>query len=219
MKKSLLGAIALGVGGSAVAGFGAAAGRDIWKGSKKASGFLILLIAIAASVSLPFLGLRNLMRGHAPGEGWKAIGDILMVPAGIAIGVGVSVFGGLMLGEEPFALAIITIVGSGFIAAVIGAIVGLWQRPSTQRRYVIAVANEAFLDGIGIRETGESEITHIDGDGNALRLIERTASSIVFMAVGKRNKRAYIGLSPQGEMLNYTGVVALGAAREMDTAA
>lgn len=219
MKKSLLGAIALGVGGSAVAGFGAAAGRDIWKGTKKASGFLILLIAIAASVSLPFLGIRNLMRGHAPGEGWKSIGDILMVPAGMAIGVGVSVFSGLMLGEERFALAIITIVGSGIVAAVVGAIVGLGQRPSTQRRYSIAVANEAFLDGLGIRETGESEITHIDGEGNALRFMERTSNSIVFMAVGKRNKRAYIGLSPQGEMQNYTGVVALGAARDMDTAA
>ncbi|KQZ92777.1 hypothetical protein ASD64_19200 [Mesorhizobium sp. Root157] len=219
MKKSLLGAIALGVGGSAVAGFGAAAGRDLWKGTKKATGTLILLTAIAASVSLPFLGMRNLIRGHAPGEGWKAIREALLVPLGIAIGVGVAIFSALMLGKEPFALAIITIVGSGLAAALIGAIVGLGQRPSTQRRYKIAMANEEFLDRLGIRETGEIEISHIDGQGNALRLIERTANSIVFMAVGKRNKRAYIGLSPQGEMQSYTGVVALGSSREMDTAA
>lgn len=219
MKKSLLGAIALGVGGSAVAGFGAAAGRDLWKGTKKATGTLILLTAIAAAVSLPFLGMRNLIRGHAPGEGWKAIREALLVPIGIAIGVGVAIFSALMLGKEPFALAIITIVGSGLAAALIGAIVGLGQRPSTQRRYKIAMANEEFLDRLGIRETGEIEISHIDGQGNALRLIERTANSIVFMAVGKRNKRAYIGLSPQGEMQSYTGVVALGSSREMDTAA
>lgn len=207
------------MGGSAIAGFGAAAGRDLYKGTKKATGTLILLIAIAASISLPFLGMRNLMRGHAPGEGWKAIGDVLLVPTGIAIGVAVAVFGGLMLGEEPFALAIITIVGSGLAAAVIGAIFGLGQRPSTQRRYKIAVANEEFLNRLGIRETGETEISHIDGEGNALRLMERTDDSIVFMAVGKRNKRAYIRLSPRGEMQNYTGVVALGSSRDMDTAA
>lgn len=215
MKKSILGAVALGAGGAAVLGFGAAAGRDLWRGTKKASGGILLLIAIAAAVTLPFIGARNLFRGHAPGEGWKSVGDILLVPAGIAIGIIVSGFAGTMLGEQPFYLVIFAIVTASLAAAGIGIFVGLMQRPTMQKRFAIAAANEAFLNQVGIRETGESEISHIDAEGNGLRLMERTNDSIVFMAVGKRNKRAYIAITPDGAMRSYSGVVSLGNSRNL----
>lgn len=219
MKKSLLGAVALGVGGSAVAGFGASAGRDLYKSVKKSTGFIVLLVAVAAAVSLPFIGMRNLLRGRAPGEGWKALGDILLVPAGIVIGIGVALFAGLIMGEEPMAVTLMSIIGAALVAGALGLLFGLISRPGAQRRYAIAVRNEEFLVSHGIRETGETEITHFDADGNTLRLMERTQNSIVFMVVGKRNKRAYITLANDGEMTDYTGVVALGASRDKETAA
>lgn len=219
MKKSFLGAVALGVGGAAVAGFGASAGRDLYKSIKRSTGFIILLVAVAGALILPFVGMRNLLRGHAPGEWWKGIGDVLLVPTGIGIGVGVALFIGLIMGNEPMAMSFIAIAVAAIAGATIGFSTGLIQRPSTQRRYAIALQNEQFLSARSIRETGETETTHYDADGNALRLIERTSNSIVFLAVGKRNKRAYIGLTKEGKMTDYTGVVSLGAPRNMDTVA
>lgn len=96
---------------------------------------------------------------------------------------------------------------------------GLVQRPRAKRRYAIALRNEEFLAFHGIHETGEVETTHFDADGNALRLMERTPNSIVFMAVGKHNRRAYIELTKEGEMIGYTGVGPLGSARNTGTAA
>ena len=113
----------------------------------------------------------------------------------------------------------LSIGGAAVAGATVGVLVGLIQRPKRRRRHAVAVRNEQFLESYGIRETGEAETTHFDADGNALRLMERTPNSIVFMAVGKRNKRAYIGLTNEGEMINYTGVVPLGATRTLDTAA
>lgn len=216
MKKSLLGAVALGAGGAAVAGFGASAGRDFYRSVKKSIGSLIVLVAIAGAIFLPFLGARNLFRGYAPGEWWKSIGDMLLVLTGIGLGIGVALLSGLM-GEELMAMSFVVITGASLVAGVVGSLVGLVQRPRTKRRYAIALRNEQFLASHGIHETGEIETTHFDADGNALRLMERTPNSIVFMAVGKRNKRAYIGLTKEGEMTDYTGVVPLGSARSMDT--
>jgi len=218
MKKSLLGAVALGVGGAAVAGFGASAGRDFYRSVKKSIGGLFVLFAVAGAVFLPFLGMRNLFRGYAPGEWWKSIGDILLVPAGMGLGIGVAMFAGLM-GLELMTMSFVIILGGSTIAAVTGIFVGLVQRPRAKRRYAIALRNEEFLASHGIHETGEVETTHFDADGNALRLMERTPNSIVFMAVGKRNRRAYIELTKEGEMIGYTGVVPLGPARNTDTAA
>ncbi len=182
-----------------------------------------MLLAAAAAFSMPFLGVRNFVRGHAPDEGGKYVGDIFLVIGGVAVGIGIALFLGILLGGKDavsmFSSATVLTIGLAAMGGATGSIVGLFQRPGTQRRFAIAMANEAFLDSRGFVETGENEITHFDGEGNALRLTERTPTSIVFMAVGKRNKRAYIGLSPAGEMQNYSGVVNLGSARDMDSAA
>jgi hypothetical protein len=41
--------------------------------------------------------------------------------------------------------------------------------------------------------------------------------SLDFLAVGIRNRRAYIRLSPEGEMTGYTGVIPMDAPREYAT--
>jgi len=219
MKKSILGALALGTGAATLAGFGASAGRDLWKGTRRSVGLLLALGVLAASVSLPFLGARNLGKGHRPGEWWKIFLDIAWVVSGMIAAVALSLLVSAFVEKEQSAAMAIAFMGGSIAAGILGLAVGVFQRPANKRRHAVELLNESFLDEVGILETGETEITHVDAEGNGLRVIERTASSIVFMAVGKRNKRAYIMLSPEGRMLSYTGVVPLGGARRLDDAA
>ncbi|MFD2649273.1 hypothetical protein ACFSX5_15915 [Devosia albogilva] len=211
--------MALGVGAAAVAGFGASFGRDLYKSSKRAAGTLMLLGAFLASISLPYIGARNLARGRAPGEWWKLIIDVLIIPIGFAVAVALAFIAGVLFGDEGLGVSVLLLLAASAAATLTGLLVGLIQRPSTKRRHAIAARNEMFLSRQGIRETGQSEITHVDGEGNALRLIERSKDALVFMAVGKKNRRAYIELSSDGEMLGYTGVVPLGAYRSLGRAA
>lgn len=48
-------------------GFGASAGRDIYKASKKNFPALVVLLALVGSVTLPFLGGRELAKRHDRG--------------------------------------------------------------------------------------------------------------------------------------------------------
>ncbi len=61
-KPSLLSVIATQAGKSAVFGFGASAGRDMWKSTKKNSDIIFLFVIFLAVITLPFLGGRNLTR-------------------------------------------------------------------------------------------------------------------------------------------------------------
>ncbi len=58
-----------------------------------------------------------------------------------------------------------------------------------------------------IQEVENSKFTHIDGRGNKLRLESYSNKRITFLAVGRRNKRAFIDLSPEGLMKRYSGFV------------
>jgi hypothetical protein len=213
MKRSLLGAIALGAGSAAVSGFGHSVGRDLWKSTRNSSLVIIFLLILAGAVSLPFLGARNLVRGHAPGEWVRTLGDVLMIAAGAAVAFCLAVLATATLDEDTSRAIALLLLGGMALAILIGLMFGATQRGSSQRRYAIAARNERFLERFGITETGEREITHYDGEGNALRVAERTPDSIVLTAVGKRNKRAYIALTPDGEMIGYTGVVPIGESR------
>lgn len=57
-RRTMLAGLALGIGGAAVAGYGAAMGRDAWRATKKKGGFLLFLALIACAIVLPFLGHR-----------------------------------------------------------------------------------------------------------------------------------------------------------------
>lgn len=110
MKKSLLGAVALGVGGAAVAGFGASAGRDFYRSVKKSIGGLFVLVAVAGAVFSPVPGDAQPIARIRSGEWWKSIGEILLVPAGMGLGIGVAMFAGLM-GLELMTMSFVIISG------------------------------------------------------------------------------------------------------------
>ena len=108
-----------------------------------------------------------------------------------------------------------------------GFLIGVLQRPGRKRQFAIdeenaillaqrkeeeraiAQENKTFLLQNEIQETGGEDVTHIDSNNNKLRLLEENNDMLVFMAVGRRNRRAYINFDQDGRMIEYTGVVKL----------
>ena len=220
-KRSVLAYAAAGVGGAALAGFGLGIGRDAWRYTKKNYLGIVVLITLFASLSLPFLGARNLVRGYPRRSAVVAVkgfaGSLVLIVLGAAMAFGLSLDAFAILSDQPQAetgaMAIAVSVVSTAAVVALGLIVGLFQRLGRLRRFTIAEANEEFLDELGFRETGEQDITHYDGEGNALRLLERAKDTMVFLAVGRRSKRAYIELDKNGLMTGYTGVIGINEPR------
>ncbi|WP_109366644.1 hypothetical protein [Ochrobactrum soli] len=212
-NKSTLALIATGVGGAAVAGFGLSMGRDIYKGTKKNGGNLLLLLAV---IFCPFIGGRGLVRGHDRGVLGTLfltyIGSILLIAIGF-IAASILAFEGLAAtskeSEAGGVIMLAMMIGAAVTAflAGIGMLTGLYQRPKRLRAFAVNRYNERFLTENGFKETDGKDITHYAPDGQALRFLEAHPGKLVFMAVGKRGKRAFIDLDNDGKMVSYTGVV------------
>ena len=194
-----------------VAGIGLSAGRDTWRLLKRSSGPILFLIALAGVAVGPFLGCREMVRGHNRGVTRTVFKTLLLSlcisAAGIALGAGIILLAGLLTGS-PGVMGVsgVLMVALALGGAFSGLIVGLSQRPSRKRAFEVARRNDAFLRQQGFRETGGDDITHYDGEGNALRFLEQHPDRIVFMVVGRRGKRACIHLAEDGAMLSYSGV-------------
>lgn len=109
--------------------------------------------------------------------------------------------------NPPPGLVLLIFSVSWFLPLVIGFTLGGIQRPTRKRVFSIESANDEFLDKHGFIETHEKDITHIDAEGNQLRLLETGATRFVFMQPGTRGKRAYIEIDDEGRMARYTGLV------------
>lgn len=209
-RRSKLALVAAGVGGAAVAGFGLAFGRDIYKKSRKNIEIILLLLAI---IFCPFIGGRGLIRGHDRGLVGTIfltiVGSILLITVGY-IAAALLAFQTVVLGnvEPDNALPLALLCGfvtTAFITGI-GVLVGLVQRPKRLKAIAAIRANNRFLTDNGFRETDGTDITHYDPSGQALRFLEAHADRLVFMAVGRRGKRAYIDLNEDGRMVSYSGV-------------
>lgn len=210
-RRSRLALVAAGVGGAAVAGFGLAFGRDIYRKSKKDAGLIVLLLVV---VSCPFIGGRGLVRGHDRGLFGTivltVIGSLLLIAAGLCAATFL-VLEFLLLSdngklENPFLFALLGGLAVTGVVAGIGIVVGLVQRPKRLKVIAVSKFNDRFLEDRGIRETDGDDITHYDDSGQALRFLEAHRDRLVFMAVGRRGKRAFIDLDEDGRMVGYTGV-------------
>lgn len=136
-------------------------------------------------------------------EYWSFGKSMMLIFGGAVLGL---LFARIFAGQVTFDefLSVAGIVAS---SASAGMLSGHMEKPERLRTFAIAEHNERFLENLGFQELDGREVTHVDGQGNPLRLTEHNASRIVFMAVGRRNRRAYITLSPQGEMMNYSGII------------
>ncbi len=204
-RRTMLAGLALGIGGAAVVGYGVAMGRDAWRATKKRGGFLLFLALIACAIVLPFLGGRYLTRGYPEGQSPPVFTSVMLIIGGGFLGfVAVGILSLYEITGTGSAMGAIVIAAAGA-----GLLYGSGQKPRRMRTFEIADRNEYFLEQLGFEELDGTEVTHMDGEGNPLRLTERNDESIVFLAVGRRNRRAYIRLSPEGQMLGYTGVIAI----------
>lgn len=212
-KKSALALLAAGIGGAAIAGVGLSMGRDLYKSTKKKSGSILVILGIAGAIALPLLGARGLIRGHDRGLFGTLfltiIGNIMLIALGFLLAVVILLILGLLGGGNQDALvgALLVAFCSTILFSLIGFIWGATQRPRRMRTFATAKMNERFLESIGFRETGGDKITHYDANGQALRFLESHGNQLVFMAVGRRGKRAFIDIAPDGKMLAYSGVV------------
>jgi hypothetical protein len=208
--SSALAALAAQVGNAATAGFGLSLGRDVYRKvrPKNTSNVVLLLLAVGG-VFLPVLGGINLCQGHR--RGW--VGTIFLT-FGVSV---LSVAAGFCIMLSPFVILVegfnidIKIVGWILVITtgltVLGMLIGLFRRAKRLRRFAIINDNEAFLARSGFKETGGSDVTHYDPNGNALRFLEADPDRLIFMAVGRRGRRAYIDLDSSGRMLAYSGIV------------
>ena len=211
-RGSALGLIAAGTGGAVIAGFGMAAGRDIWKSAKKGWGLAIFLAILMGAAALPVIAGRNFTRGYDRGFFGTlfitVISSLLMLFSGFGLMVLlVEFFAGNYLATSPDLNPVQLSAGLAGGFALIGLVWGIVQRPARMRTFAIARSNDDFLLEQGIRETGGEDITHYDGSDRPLRLIEAHSGRLVFMAVGRRGKRAFIDLDDEGRMIAYSGVV------------
>lgn len=210
-NRSSLSLVAASMGGAAVAGFGLAAGRDLYKGTKNSAGLLLLL---GAALVCPFIGGRELVRGHDRGF-WGTffltyIGSILLLLVSIAASSSIIFYFSLFstTNNDAASIAGAVILGTAItlLIALIGILVGLYQRPKRLKKFSIVRENESFLLKNGFQETNGTDITHYDLHGNGLRFLEAHPTKIVFMVVGRRGKRAFIDLDNDGKMIAYTGI-------------
>ncbi len=211
MRRTALGAVALGVGRAAIGGYGAAMGRDAWRATKRNAGKLLLLSLAAGMVVMPFIGGRALTRGYPRDRVAPKGTGVLLIAGGVVAGS--ALIGILKLWVPIDRGAVLTVLGTAAISGIVGMMYGLLEKPSRMAVFSISEHNEEFLEKLGFEELNGDEITHIDGDGNPLRLTEHNTDWIVFMAVGRRNQRAYIKLSAEGRMLGYTGVIPITEVR------
>lgn len=65
--------------------------------------------------------------------------------------------------------------------------------------------NQDFLKSLGFKEIEDGDLSYMDAEGNALRLVQSDAAQITFIVVGRRRSRAYIKLDKKGRYTSYTG--------------
>lgn len=216
------------VANAATLGFGFSLGRDIYKKSKNSfSSFLYLLIVItiflfpflAASKSYRWYPLSSLKWVFSVFLPWSLAAIITtLIPYCFFYLIGDWNNFGSYINSDNFAeinnfkgysinflhyhaLFFIVIYSLGFIHAA-------FQRNKRKTFYYIEEYNNNYLNSIGIKKIdGASKYTHLDHDGNYLRLISIGRDVIEFFVVGKRGRRAFIYLDDAGKYQKYSGIV------------
>lgn len=189
--------------GSAAAGFGWSAGRDLYRKGKE---WILPVIAFVAVAGGSGYAAWNLSRGHHSPSVLRVIGAILAAAGSLALCVIlVAVLGqpqpGRPNSDAGGLLGIALLVHAA--SAVIGLLVGLAQRGRRVRTFALERDNLAFMDAHGIRDVGGREETFVDAVGNELKLDDVRRDAMVFRVQGRRGARAYVDLDASGRMIAY----------------
>lgn len=189
--------------GSAAAGFGWSAGRDLYRKGKE---WILPVIAFVAVAGGSGYAAWNLSRGHHSSSILRVVGAILAAAGSLTLcAILVAVMGQPQTGKpNPSAGGLLGLALMIHAAsAVIGLLVGLAQRGRRVRTFALERDNLAFMNANGIRDVGGREETFVDAAGNELKLDDVRRDAMVFRVQGRRGARAYVDLDASGRMIAY----------------
>lgn len=204
------------IAGSALAGFGLSLGRDVYRKGKERWPLIVVLLCLVGV----FFASRWMFRNYrtATGSILKKLGA-LFVLSGLGI-----VFYFTSVYAVPLVLiqinVSITSEDSLFHGSIlygvlflVGAIVGVKHRKKRRLAWEAEAHNSTFLEEHGL------ETVDVDDKGN-LRLRDNVngigyrlsddldvTGELEFMALGRRNKRAYIRYDEAGRFTSWSGLV------------
>lgn len=217
MKFSTLAALGASViGASALGSFGTRLGRDAYKNIGNILIYAVLVIVGFGPFVLTYFAASRLA-SWTPLEGaeflfkfllkWLAL---LLIGAALLYGVAFLVWifaydGNPHTFYQPQSQQAILKITHPLVMFpfFIGTIVGVSRRKKQQAAYAAMLFNQNFLDAHGFQELGGGKITHIDGDGNRLRMINQGRGIIEFMSLDGRH--AFITIGPDGHFMSYAG--------------
>ena len=216
------------IAGSALAGFGLSLGRDVYKGTKKNIGMIILFFLVAFIVMGQYSSSVWLFRNYKTLAGSifkKFFALIAFVFFYIAIASSLFVIEGVVnetntLDSYSYDLILdhfVSSIGEGTLLGIffllqnllvlIGFLVGFFQRKKRRLAWDAEKHNISFFISNGLESLDEKNIR--DADGNRYRLKNMFANEIEFIAEGRRNKRAYIKYDRTGKYTNWSGLVSI----------
>lgn len=188
---------------AATYGFGASAGRDLYRGIRNRPFLIVLLIVVLIPWSV-----RSFFTGRHRAPLARLFMNIVLPVLGLAAG-SLALFSLCAIFFDSSAAAagytgpLLAIIG---LLALAGSVWGLLAGGRQRRALADEAHNRAFLEKIGLKDAGLDEGLLIDSEGNLLRIKERLSDRVVLTVSGKRGKRAVIGVE-NGKFTSYSGIV------------
>ena len=205
------------IAGSALAGFGLSFGRDTYRKAKQYWPLIVVLVCLVGVFFASMWLFRNYRT--AVGSLFKKLGAlIILIGLGVVFYYTTSMAVPIVLAEMDTSDVISAdalFYGFGLygILFVAGALVGIRHRKKRRLAWEAETHNATFLDEQGL------ETVDVDDKGN-LRLRDNAngvgyrmsddlnvTGELEFMALGKRNKRAYIQYDEAGRFVSWSGLV------------
>lgn len=224
------------VAGSALSGFGLSLGRDVYKASKKNFLYVIIFAAIVFSFVGNYVAGVWLARNYR--TLWNSFLRKLSAVVIYIVSAPVAYFTGLFIGAISLDFAGYRSDGRSDIASVLegtapwsvlletqnlielsilllmsnllfvcGLAVGFLQRRARRRAWKAEQANIAFLAENSLTALDDENI--VDAEGIRYNLKNTFNDRIEWMAVGRRNKRAYMHFNDSGRYTSWSGLVSI----------
>lgn len=208
------------VTGVALTGFGLSLGRQVHRNFGSVVGVVIAIVCGLGGVILPFMMGRKWCQWHPVGKGqwffqtflkWSVLGIVgwgMLWVAVLLLALIQDIFSGLSKSDAEIYEMVGLITWVLFVFIVMGGMIkGFGERGLRKRTHQLGLDNQAMMDDWGIKEMDGGDVTHRDGSGHHLRLINVGSDLIEFSVRGKGNKRAFIEVGSDGLFETYSGVV------------
>ena len=215
---SLIGLAPKIVAGSALAGFGLAFGRDVYRQVKKNW----LILAVVGSIVFLLFGIFIsavwVSRNYKTWAGslFKRIGAILSLCGCYVVTYFLILFVDFLIETDPEQIDVETVLahdtGTAYLVGLAiqnlillaGLVVGLRQRRKRGIAWDTEASNVAFFEEHGLELLDDENFR--DEEGNRYRLKNVFRNEMEFQAEGRRGKRGYIQFDENGKYVSWSGL-------------